>query len=241
MKVWINIRPTLTKVVTDGRAILVAERIRTAIARRMTVLVKLCRPLLARMSEHQANPSASMIPYLEPFFGIIKNAPLELDITVANFSEALVNLPEVCTTWRERRDADLKKILLENGRSDNLLLAVNAFTCTASDCLSSPPVLHYPHFASHACFVRCVLMGEKDNTLVNVWNPSAIAPVTKDACDRFESLVRMCRLDPAVATAGDMDDIKPFFTCEDSSLESNDNSRLIMMDWRYAMVGPFFV
>ncbi len=234
-KVWTNIRPTLTKVVSDARTAILTRKINSAISRRVASLQELCKPLLAKMGEREVNPSASMIPRLEPFFSLIKNTPLELDITTADFSEALKSLPNTCALWRRRRDADLKQILLKDDHSDNLALAMNMFTCKSRSCMAS--LLQYPHLASHPCFVGSVKMGESAttglNTSVNVWDPQAIATMTGRLREDFENIIRLCGLDPAIATAEDMDAVQAFFTEEEGVFQ---RTRVLVMDWRGAMV-----
>ncbi|KAF9015810.1 hypothetical protein BDZ89DRAFT_1076165 [Hymenopellis radicata] len=209
-RIWTNICPTLTKVVSDARTAILTRKINTAISRRVASLQELCKPLLAKMSEREASPSASMIPRLEPFFSLIKNTPFELDITTADFSEALESLPDTCALWRRQRDADLKKILLKNDHSDNLALAMNTFTCKSSSCLA--------------------LSNTGLNTSVNVWDPQSITTVTGRLREDFEDIIRMCGLDPAVATAEDMDAVQAFFIEAEGAC-----SRVRVMDWRGAM------
>ncbi|KAF9006217.1 hypothetical protein BDZ89DRAFT_935466, partial [Hymenopellis radicata] len=145
---WDNMEPTLTALMTNIRDGLLANKIRTAVTRRISLVRCLCEPILSSMPEIPVMPKPSLIPNLQPFLDIIKNTPYNQDLAEDDFAEALTTLPDICTSWRHQQEYDLKSKLSALGRDVDLALAVNAFTC---DKCSRDPVLHYPYFASHSC------------------------------------------------------------------------------------------
>ncbi len=213
---------------------LLAKKIRTAVPRRACLVIDLCKPILSNMPEIPAIPEASLIPDLHPFRDIIMNTPHDQDLTEDDFAEALATLPDICTLWRQQQEDDLKSKLSALGRDVNLSLAVNAFNC--SRC-SSHPVFHYPYFASHACFNTRSSM-TVDNPTTS-WDYTKIKPAHETIRSNCEEIIRSCDLDPAIATAQDMDATDIFFLCEAcpiSQWHSQSSKAIYVMRWRAAMV-----
>ncbi|KAF8907417.1 hypothetical protein CPB85DRAFT_1311757 [Mucidula mucida] len=212
-RIWDNIKPTLTALMRSLREELLAKKIRTAVPRRACL--------------------ASLIPDLHPFRDIIMNKPHDQDLTEDDFAEALATLPDICTLWRQQQEDDLKSKLSALGRDVNLSLAVNA--CNCSRC-SSHPVFHYPYFASHACFNTRSSM-TVDNPTTS-WDYTKIKPAHETIRSNCEEIIRSCDLDPAIATAQDMDATDIFFLCEAcpiSQWHSQSSKAIYVMRWRAAM------
>ncbi|KAF8877132.1 hypothetical protein CPB85DRAFT_1443694 [Mucidula mucida] len=248
---WENIRPTLTTVMSDLRVEIQARNMREIITERTRLLTRLVEPVLRQMPETPHKPPPSALCTYEPFVDIIKNTPLEGDVS-DKLKEALPSVAYVCEQWRHEQEARLKTILRgETGRNDDLSLVVNGFACT--DCHKRSPslVLHYPHFASHPCFYAEAPVGDT-GVEVKVWRANGIKALNQDVYDRCRDFVRMCGLDPDTATAEDMDGLDLFFRCEEHDTTSvwpghpdlmikisappgTGTTRVGLMRWRRAM------
>ncbi len=211
------------------RADALMSKVECAIKLRVQTLKELVGHIFAKLPETPHNPPATALCIYQPFLDIIKNTPPEAG-TDNKLKEALGSVPDLCEKWRQEQSARLKEMLRKKkGRSDDLSLVVDAFTCV--DC-SSPTVLHYPHFASHACFFSTASVGD---TQVEVWSGKAISVLTQDVYNRCVGVVRDCGLDPNTATAEDMDAADVFFRCEEC--ESSEGKKSVrLMRWRTAMV-----
>ncbi|KAF9029414.1 hypothetical protein BDZ89DRAFT_1014356 [Hymenopellis radicata] len=233
-RIWQNIEPSLTEVMEELRADLLAEKIRTAVSRRIVFVKELCQPLFDKMPELPATPPITMLPIFKEFVTVIQDTPYEEDITAAHFAAALDFLPKRCARWRKKEEAELKALLLKAGSSDDLSLVVNAFTCSA--CTRSAPLLHYPYFASHRCFFGRSRIGSAD--VQPVWYPKgivAIDPLGQKICNK---VIKMSGLNPASATASDMDSADVFFTCDEcfkAQYGPPSNRHWCLMRWRTAM------
>ncbi|KAF9042846.1 hypothetical protein BDZ89DRAFT_1009202 [Hymenopellis radicata] len=232
---WEAIKPKLTELMEDLRIDILQQQIQDVARERVKLLQQLGNALLAKLPETPPNPSASTLCTFQPFVDIIKDTPIDHDVTV-QFTEGLKNLPALCADWREKQEVHLKQMLRKAGRSDDLSLAANAFTC--KNCSGSRyrmwPVLHYPYFASHHCFSSCTRVGYAE---VDVLADKQIKVVIEDSHEACKEVIRFCGLDPATATAHDMDDANAFLACEKCVNSFNgDRSRpQVLMRWRTAM------
>ncbi|KAF9014653.1 hypothetical protein BDZ89DRAFT_1076413 [Hymenopellis radicata] len=197
LSLWETIKPTLTELMSNLRA---DRKIQGAISERTRILERLGNTFFAAWPETPHNPPASSLCLYRPFFDIIKNTPPDEDAT-SKLKEALDSetVSSICVDWREEQEQCLTAMLRsKKGRSADLSLVVNAFTCVKC-CQTKGPILHYPHFSSHPCFYST---SPRINTL------------KRDVYSRCQSFVRMCGLDPDTATTEDMDAADVFFRCE---------------------------
>ncbi|KAF9000522.1 hypothetical protein BDZ89DRAFT_1082273 [Hymenopellis radicata] len=219
-RIWDNIEPTLTALMTIVRDELLAKKIRTAVPRRIRLVIDLCKPILSTMPEIPVIPDPSFIPNLQPFRDIIKNTPYNQDLNDDDLAEALTTLPDICTSWRQQQEDDLTSKLCALGRDVDLSLVVNAFTCANCSC-DSNPVLHYPYFASHACFTVT----------------SYLDAATSWDCTRIKAVDRY-RTNCEEIIAYDMDATDAFFRCEacqSSQWQCPGYKVSYLMRWRTAM------
>ncbi|KAF9019840.1 hypothetical protein BDZ89DRAFT_1139036 [Hymenopellis radicata] len=218
-------------------------RIETVARERVSLLERLGDALLTKLPETPPNPPAGTICSYQPFFGIIKNGPPLTDVT-ADFTKGLESLPDICLIWREKQETYLKELLCRAGCSEDLSLAINAFTCT--DCSEKPrfgfnsrqdvvPVLHYPYFALHQCFYSHCKIG---NASVTPWTNKRIKVAGKAHHAICKKIIEMCGLDAGTATVQDMDAADAFLTCEKCvQYTGGENRRKLhkVMRWRSAM------
>ncbi len=219
---------------TTLRADLQAEKMRTAIPRRTRLVATLCNPILRKMPEVPAWPEASMMSQMEPFSDIINNTPLGEDVTADDFNEGLEMLPDLCVSWRKELEGHLRKKLSDAGCSEDLCLVANAFACT--QCHYAYAV-HYPYFASHSCFFPKTWMLNNIEVTRCAYDKIKVAHPNFRA--HSEAIIRMCGLEPATATAEDMDSADAFFRCEECFQQQYQYSGYtvsILMRWRVAMV-----
>ncbi|KAF9019851.1 hypothetical protein BDZ89DRAFT_1072680 [Hymenopellis radicata] len=232
-RIWHNIRDTLTEVMTTLRAELLAEKIRTAIPRRTRLVTQLCGPILRKMPEVPACPEGSMLSQMEPFSGIINSTPLSEDVTADDFAEGLEMLPDLCASWRKELEDYLKEKLSEAGCSEDLSLVANAFAC--SKCHYAHAI-HYPYFASHGCvYPRTWMLNNIEVTRCAYEKIKLADPNIRAQC---EEIIKMCGLEPATATAEDMDSADAFFRCEECFQQQYQYAGYTvsnLMRWRVAM------
>ncbi|KAF8907452.1 hypothetical protein CPB85DRAFT_1391918 [Mucidula mucida] len=231
-RIWDNIEPTLTAVMSGIRDELLAKKIRTAVPRRIRLVMDLCKSILSGMPEIPVIPDSSIIPSLQPFQDMIKNTPYDQDLLEDDFAEAVTTLPDICASWRQQQENELQSKLSALGRDADLSLAANAFTC--AHC-SSHPVLHYPYFASHGCFI---VRSNIDGILTTSWDYTRIKAVDEDIRTKCEDIIRLCGLDPASATIQDLDATDAFFRCDycQTRLWQPLGSKVsYLMRWRAAM------
>ncbi len=212
---------------------LLAKKIRSAVPRRIRLVMDLCKSILSGMPEIPVIPDSSIIPSLQPFQDMIKNTPYDQDLLEDDFAEAVTTLPDICASWRQQQENELQSKLSALGRDADLSLAANAFTC--AHC-SSHPVLHYPYFASHGCFI---VRSNIDGILTTSWDYTRIKAVDEDIRTKCEDIIRLCGLDPASATIQDLDATDAFFRCDycQTRLWQPLGSKVsYLMRWRAAMV-----
>ncbi|KAF9000520.1 hypothetical protein BDZ89DRAFT_999306 [Hymenopellis radicata] len=245
-KTWEIVRRGLTEFMSQRRAQVLEEKKKQVIRQRICLLEELADSRLSELPESPPNPPGSAVCLYQPFFDIINDTPIEEDVT-AKLKKALKQcFPDICEDWRQDQEERLKKILRKQGRNDNVSLAVNAFTC--AQCGYSPPILHYPYFASHRCFYSTASFGLKTEVSTEVWSAENVKVL--DLVDYREcvKVIRMCGLDPDTATAEDMDAADVFFRCEkcDSSEAPAQPrqgceppkrlfNKFLLMRWRTAM------
>ncbi|KAF8904582.1 hypothetical protein CPB85DRAFT_966367 [Mucidula mucida] len=144
---WEAMKPALTELMEKLRAVRLQQKIRNLTSDRVKLLRQLGDDLIAKLPETPPNPSASTLCTTQPVLDIIKNTPVEQDVT-EQFREELKNLPAICADWRDKQEVHLKRLLREADRSEDLSLAVNAFTCAqcSAESLGRQIILHYPYF-----------------------------------------------------------------------------------------------
>ncbi len=208
------------------------------IRERTRLVEDLARAYFATLPDTPHNPPPSALATYQPFLDIIKNTPHNEDAT-PQLNQAVEAVPALCENWRASQAEELKAMLRkEPGRSDDLSLVVNAFTCSARwHCQFYPTVLHYPHFASHMCFITSASVGE---TVVAVWSRSGMQTLSDGMYKFCVEIVRACGLDPGTATAQDMDAADVFFRCQHAECEGDRDAAGVqtftLMRWRTAMV-----
>ncbi|KAF9015806.1 hypothetical protein BDZ89DRAFT_994888 [Hymenopellis radicata] len=236
---WGAIRPTLTELMSNLRIDLRRRNMQVRIKERTRLVEDLGYAYFAKLPETPHNPPPSALSTYQPFRDIIMNTPHNEDAT-PKLKEAFESVPAICEKWRTKQEADLKAILRKTGRSDDLSLVVNAFTCSAGwRCQYFPTVLHYPHFATHMCFITSAAVGDTD---VAVWSGRGIETLSDGMYNVCVGIVRASGLDPATATAEDMDAADVFFRCEDAECSEHRPvpgfQTFTLMRWRTAMNHP---
>ncbi|KAF8907431.1 hypothetical protein CPB85DRAFT_1436555 [Mucidula mucida] len=233
-RMWQNMESSVVEVMEQLRAELLAERIRTAVSRRIVLVKELCQPLIDKMPELPATPPVTMLPIFNEFAKLIAETPHEEELTADHFAAALDYLPTRCARWRHVEEGKMKALLLKAGRSDDLSLVANAFTC--SSCTHFPSVLHHPYFASHRCFFGSSQVGSEQ--VKPVWYPKLAVAIDQFGQKVCNTIIKMSGLDPKSATASDMDSADVFFTCEEcfkTQYAPPGNRHLRLMRWRAAM------
>ncbi len=192
---WEEIKPTLTEMMSQLRIDLCRRKMQIKIKERTRLLEDLARAYFATLPEIPHNPPPSALATFQPFLDIIRNTPHNKN-TMPQLTQAFKAVPALCKNWRASQAGELKAMLgKEPGRSDNLALAVNAFTCSGQwHCQFYPTVLHYPHFASHMCFITNQSVGE---TEVAVWTGRGIETLSNGMYKVCVEIVRASGLDPA--------------------------------------------
>ncbi len=235
-------RPTLTAILSEIRADELKRKWQRAVSERTSVLEKLCKSLFTTLPETPRNPPASALCVYQPFLDIINNTPPGEDATAA-LTKALDNVPAICEKWRQEQETHLKALLRNLGRSEDLSLVVNGFTCSITDhkCIQPHSIFHYPYYAGHRCFLSTAVVGHEIK--VEVWSNETVRAISQIQYDHCGSVVKMGGLNPATATAEDMDGTDVFFWCElcDSGRKSvNGLKAFRLMRWRTAMVSFFY-
>ncbi len=239
MSGWATINPALTEIMSHIRAdLLIKRKHELAISERIHIVERLVITIFASLPETPHHPPPSALCVHQPFVYIIKNTPAPAEYATPKLKEALdlETVLAICAEWREEQEKRLLAMLRSTkGRSTDLSLVVNAFTC--DECSNSTPsVLHYPHFASHECFYSTEDVGD---TKVAVWTGKGIKTLEKAVYTRCQEFVRMCGLDPDTAIAADMDGADVLFHCEECDGRRtlvNDMKLFELMRWRTAMV-----
>ncbi|KAF9015814.1 hypothetical protein BDZ89DRAFT_1023159 [Hymenopellis radicata] len=212
-KTWEIVRRGVAEFMSQRRAEVLEEKKKQVIRQRICLLEELADSRLSESPESPPNPPGSAVCLYQPFFDIINDTPIEKDVT-AKLKKALnLSLPDICEDWRQDQEERLKKILRKQGRNDDVSLAVNAFTC--AQCSYSPPILHYPYFASHRCFYSRASFGLKTGEVsTEVWSAENVKALDLVDYRKCVKVIRMCGLDPDTATAEYMDAADVFFRCE---------------------------
>ncbi|KAF8907457.1 hypothetical protein CPB85DRAFT_1311898 [Mucidula mucida] len=184
---WEEIKPTLTELMFQLRVDLRRRKMQIKIKERTRLVEDLARAYFATLPDTPHNPPPSALATYQPFLDIIKNTPHNEDATT-QLTQAFEAVPALCENWRASQAEELKAMLRKSR--------------DAWHCQFYPTVLHYPHFASHMCFITSASVGE---TEVAVWTGRGIETLSDGMYKVCVEIVRASGLDPATATAQDMD------------------------------------
>ncbi|KAF8908701.1 hypothetical protein CPB85DRAFT_1456010 [Mucidula mucida] len=188
---WNTIKPALTEIMSNIRADQLEQKLQRAISERIRIVERLGKTFFATLPETPHHPPASALCVHQPFLDIIKNTPPAEDAT-SKLEEAFNSetVLAICAEWRDEQEKRLTEMLRSRqGRSTDLSLVVNAFTC--------------------------VYCGTRRGYKVAVWTGARIKTLGQDVYTKCQGFVRMCGLDPDTATAADMDGADAFFHCEE--------------------------
>jgi hypothetical protein len=169
---------------------------------------------------------------------LILDRPLEDDedtVTTESFAEALSDYDVVVAHCEHKRRSDLLGALgISTGIEDHprLYLAASVFTCQAQDCGTSGE-LSLGEALSHRCNYRywagytprlneyewAVTDRTEQVKLVSKWVAGSGASngiIMSHTAKRAAQIIQLAGLDPALATAADMDAAGPWFECKAS-------------------------
>ncbi|KII84026.1 hypothetical protein PLICRDRAFT_180042 [Plicaturopsis crispa FD-325 SS-3] len=196
--------------------------------------------------------SVADVCLLPPFNSIITDAPPDITITEASFSDAMRLLPQLTAEWYDASIARLEESLAhdravfasrvsQHYTAPTIDLATSWFQCSA--CRDGPyhgrdATMHrheeYIPYRWQPDSVHCSLSTLVDNLPRVPWRGEKLKPVYGLAY-----LIHMCGMDPNVITAAEMDELDPWVlcrTCEGyEKFEKGAEGEVRVFNWRTAV------
>ncbi|KIM79642.1 hypothetical protein PILCRDRAFT_823182 [Piloderma croceum F 1598] len=250
-RIWNNIKQPLVEILEELKEKrLTAERLAT-FKKRQNLIATLLKAYTRERPVTEVIPGPTDVCNMDEFRTIIEDTDVDVEVTEANFKEAMNRLPQLVTEWRITKDEELVHIMNEyvtpSGSRRNesqpqhdhtqLELATTFFQCKI--CNTS---ISYPRILVHSCVhslrdywrdydeFRCKLWLNLDD---EPWNFAGdrIGIYLRGGPPARE-IVMSCGLDPDTTTAKQMDDLDARFEC--LGCYSEYHGRLIMA-WRTAV------
>jgi hypothetical protein len=256
-RIWNNIKQPLVEILEELKEKrLTAERLAT-FKKRQNLIATLLKAYTRERPITEVIPGPADVCNMDEFRAIIEDTDVDMEVTEANFKEAMGRLPQLILEWRSAKDAELVHIMNEHAATGvsrrnesqpqrdrtQLELATTFFQCEI--CNAS---ISYPRILVHSCVhglrdywhdydeFRCKLWLNLDD---EPWNFAGDrigiylrgGPVARE-------IVISCGLDPDTTTAKEMDNFDARFEC--LGCYSEFHGRLIMA-WRTAVWHSAFI
>ncbi|KII85738.1 hypothetical protein PLICRDRAFT_126436 [Plicaturopsis crispa FD-325 SS-3] len=175
---------------------------------------------------NQPTLAAADVCLLPPFKSIILDTPPDIEITEESFRDAMEQLPQLTPGWFEASTDQLVARIAESTSQEpnrqSLDLATSWFYCAGPvACIAAPHhgadiVTHHHKNFSYQRDVDTKSVHYELRTAFDALRHGPWRADTVELVRDVPALVRLCGLDPEVATAADMDALDPWVACRAS-------------------------
>ncbi|KAJ7650256.1 hypothetical protein FB45DRAFT_887444 [Roridomyces roridus] len=225
-RIWANIKAPLIEFLTQKKTSRLEQEKRNIIQKRRHLAVKAYSDFVASLPFGSITPPKYEVLCTEPFRELIEDTSIHPheEITLESFAEAISELPEFCTDWRESKDEELVDILKEfkpKATEETLSLATTFFRIDGDPRQEQEPI-GYPRILVHRAAIPYhsnlfPTIGEMPSLASTIhggaWNANKMIRPDLKASPNVRAVVRACNLDPKVTTVDEMDELNPVMEC----------------------------
>ncbi|EPQ51013.1 hypothetical protein GLOTRDRAFT_133339 [Gloeophyllum trabeum ATCC 11539] len=231
-RMWANMRDQMVEFMEKMKARCLARDWRANILpKRLPLLRKVLKEYYLSQGENDILPSMADFCFMKEFLDVI-DAPKDVEVTEASFSDVVARLPELSDVWREQAFEKIRALLptsvVEQNHSphDVLALATTLFSCEDGQCAN---VMTYDRLLVHECLTERPYWWRGEGPELPGINPETCCEELKGipwGSYKFEAvsfsevgsqharrIVELCGRDPDTTTAEEMDKLDARLNC----------------------------